>query len=290
VRKALDQRGLTLPLSGPDLTGGVPELDSQRFDFLELLGAYDFHSYDENFDWISKGQMLRHDRTTAAWVAWAHGQGKPLFMSEIGTMANGWGAAHSGPGGYESVLKDCELIVRRLNAGADGFNRWSFLNRGDLDGAWQFIETWDRQAGKLLQDFTPYPNTYFGLGLLSRFTAKHSAVLACRVEGGTMQKWQRVFAVALRSPQGHLTLAVVNDAPQEFDLALELEGLAEARPFYRYGITAQDRDRADLKIAPQRQFPLSTGNAALRDQLAPRSVTIYSTYQLTHADPGIVAE
>ena len=105
-----------------------------------------------------------------------------------------------------------------------------------------------------------------------------------------MQKWQRVFAVALRSPQGHLTLAVVNDAPQEFDLALELEGLAEARPFYRYGITAQDRDRADLKIAPQRQFPLSTGNAALRDQLAPRSVTVYSTYQLTHADPGIVAE
>lgn len=290
VRQALDKRGLTLPLSGPDLTGGVPELDSQRFDFLELLGAYDFHSYDENFDWVSKGQMLRHDRTTAAWAAWAHGQGKPLFMSEIGTMANGWGAAHSGPGGYESVLKDCELIVRRLNAGADGFNRWSFLNRGDLDGAWQFIETWDRQAGKLLQDFTPYPNTYFGLGLLSRFTAKHSAVLACRIEGGTMQKWQRVFAVALRSPQGRLTLAVVNDAPQEFDLALELEGRAEARPFYRYGITAQDRDRADLKIAPQRQFPLSTGNAALRDQLAPRSVTVYSTYQLTHADPGIVAE
>ena len=143
-------RARRCPLSGPDLTGGVPELDPQRFDFHELLGAYDFHSYDENFDWLSKGQMLRHDRTTAAWAAWAHQQGKPLFMSEIGTMANGWGAAHAGPGSYESVLKDCELVVRRLNAGADGFNRWSFLNRGDLDGAWQFIETWDRQAGKLL--------------------------------------------------------------------------------------------------------------------------------------------
>jgi len=33
VRQTLDKRGLTLPLSGPDLTGGVPELDPQRFDF-----------------------------------------------------------------------------------------------------------------------------------------------------------------------------------------------------------------------------------------------------------------
>ena len=182
---------------------------------------------------------------------------------------------HSGPGGYESVLKDCELIVRRLNAGADGFNRWSFLNRGDLDGAWQFIETLDRQAGKLLQDFTPYPNTYFGLGLLSRFTAKHSAVLACRVEGGTMQQWQRVFAVALRSPQGHLTLAVVNDAPQEFDLALDLEGLAEARPIlplwhHRPGPRprrSEDRPAAGIPAIGRQRRPPRSAPAAKRDGL-----------------------
>jgi len=290
VRQALDKRGLSLPLSGPDRTGGVPELNPKQFDFHELLGAYDFHSYDENFDWNNKGQMLRYDRNTAAWAAWAHQQGKPLFMSEFGTMANGWGAAHRGPGSYESVLKDCELVVRRLNAGADGFNRWSFINRGDLDGQWQFIETWDRKAGKLLQNYTPHPNTYFGVGLLSRFAAKHSAVLACQVEGGSLQKWQRVFATALRSPKGNLTLMVINDAPAEFDLALELGGLARAGTFYRYGITAQDRDRDDLKIAPQTEFPLSASKATLRDQLAPGSITIYSTYKLAHSDPGIVAE
>ena len=88
------------------------------------------------------------------------------------------------PGSYESALKDAELVVRRINAGVDGFNRWSFLNRGDLDGQWQFIETWDRRRGKLLKQYTPHPNTYFVLGLLSRFTAKHSDVLGCRVDGG----------------------------------------------------------------------------------------------------------
>jgi hypothetical protein len=290
VRKALDQRGLMLPLSGPDLTGGVPELDPQRFDFHDLVGAYDFHSYDENFDPLSNGQMLRYDRNTAAWAAWAHQHGKPLFMSEIGTMANGWGGAHAGPSSYESVLKDCELIVRRLNAGADGFNRWSFLNRGDLDGQWQFIETWDRQAGKLLQEYTPHPNTYFGVGLFSRFTAKHSAVLACQVGGGGLEKWQRVFAAALRSPQGQLTLAVVNDAPQEFGLAVELGGLAADVRLYRYGLTEQDRDRADVKIAPQTEFPLSAAQAVLRDRLAPRSLTIYSTAKLGPEDSGLMAE
>ena len=290
VRKALDRRSLVLPISGPDLTGGVPEPNVKRFDFDELLGAYDFHSYDENFDSISKGQMRRFDRNTAAWAAWAHQRGKPLFMSEIGTMANGWGAAHPGPGGYNSALKDSELIVRRLNAGADGFNRWSFINRGDLDGQWQFIETWDRQAGKLLAHYTPHPNTYFVIGLLSRFTAKHSDVLACQLDGGILDKWQRVFAVALRSPKGHLTLAIVNDGTRGFELTVTLSGLAKAAQFYRYRITDQDRDRADLKIEPQAEFPLTVAGAASRDQLKPRSVTIYSTYKLAHSDPGIVAE
>lgn len=213
VRKALDARGFSLPLSGPDMTGGVPELDANKFDFHELLGAYDFHTYNEDFDWQTKGQMARFDKNTAAWTTWAHERGKPLFMSEFGTMAYGWQAAHPGPGSYEAVLKDAELVVRRLNAGVDGFNRWSFINRGDLDGQWQFIETWDRRTGKLLKEFTPHPNTYFALGLLSRFTAKHSAILACKVTGGRIGEWPRVFATMLRSPKDNLTLAVINDAP-----------------------------------------------------------------------------
>ena len=67
----------------------MPPLEPQRFDLLDLLGAYDFHSYDESFDWLSNGHG-RFDRTTADWAA-GRTAGKPLFLSEFGTMANGWG-------------------------------------------------------------------------------------------------------------------------------------------------------------------------------------------------------
>jgi hypothetical protein len=254
------------------------------------LGAYDFHSYDENFDWLGKGQMAHFDQTTAAWASWAHHNQKPLFMSEFGTMANGWGGDHPGPASYESALKDAELVVRRINAGVDGFNRWSFINRGDLDGQWQFIDTWDRKAGQLLKRYTPHPNTYFVLGLLSRFTAKHSDVLACRVEGGRSAAGQRVFAAALRSPKGNLTLAIVNDAKTEYGLSWELRGMAQDRTLYRYGVHEGQRDRADLTIDPQTRYPLSSTAATFQDRLPPMSLTIYSTYRLAHCDDGVTAE
>jgi hypothetical protein len=290
VRKALDAHGLTVPLSGPDMTGGVPPFDPKRFDFLDLLGAYDFHSYDENFDGRTNGQMTGFDRNTAAWAAWAHRNGKPLFLSEFGTMANGWGGDHAGPGSFESVLKDAELVVRRIQAGADGFNRWSFLNRGDLDGQWQFIETFDRKTKKLLGEYTPHPNTYFMLGLLSRFTAKHSDVLACQLDGGRSGKWPRVFAAALRSPKGQLTLAVVNDAPEPYEATFEIRGLAKDGKLLRYRVGQKEKGRADVKVEPQAEFPLAAASATFKDQVAPLSVTVYSTYRLTHTDDGVMAE
>jgi len=38
--------------------------------------------------------------------------------------------------------------VRGINAGVDGFNRWSFINRGDLDGQWQLLRTWQSETGQ----------------------------------------------------------------------------------------------------------------------------------------------
>lgn len=211
-------------------------------------------------------------------------------MSEFGTMANGWGGDHAGPGCFDSALKDVELVVRRLNAGVDGFNRWSFINRGDLDGQWQFIETWDPKAKKLLAHYTPHANTYFLPGLLSRFVAKHSAVLACAVDGGTIGQWPRVFAAALRSPKGHLTLAVVNDAPNEFDATFDLRALAAAAHLFRYSVSQREKDRADLRIEPTAEFAFSPSSATFRERLVPLSLTIYSTYELPHDAPGVISD
>jgi hypothetical protein len=290
VRKALDKRGLKLPLSGPDMTIGFPAKAPGDFDYLDRLGAYDFHDYGADFDFRTKGHIAGQERNAAAWVELGRREGKPVFLSEFGTMAYGWLPDKPGPSCPQSALAGSELVVRLANVGVDGFNRWSFVNRGDLDGQWQFIDTWDPREKKLLRDFPPHPNSYFCLGLLSRFTAKHSAVLASRVEGGKLDDWQRVFCTVLRSPQGNLTLAVVNEAPTEFKLKLAVRGLTSPIRLHRYRYGEAERDRADVRVDPQKEFPLAAKANELHDVLPPNSLTIYSTHKLEHDAPGVIAE
>ncbi|MGA2033389.1 MAG: hypothetical protein ABSG68_14130 [Thermoguttaceae bacterium] len=291
VRRALDKHGLEgLPLSGPDETIGFPASPPAGYGYLGLLGAYDFHDYGADFDFRTNGHVATQEKNAAAWARLAHSEGKPLLLSEFGTMAYGWVPDQPGPSCPQSALAGSELVVRLANAGVDGFNRWSFLNRGDLDGQWQFLDTWDRQHKKLLADFVPHPNSYYCLGLLSRFSAKHSAVLASRVEGGRVGAWQRVFCTALRSPRGKLTLAIVNDASAEFRLELALQGLTQPVALYRYRYGEAERERCDVKVDPQQEYPLGPAQAELRDTLPPNSLTIYSAYKLPHEAPGVIVE
>jgi hypothetical protein len=290
VRKALDKRGLKLPLSGPDMTIGFPPSVPAGVDYLDRLGAYDYHDYGADFDFRTQGHIAGQEKNAAFWVRRAHGEGKPVFLSEFGTMAYGWVPDQPGPSCPQSALAASELVLRLANAGVDGFNRWSFLNRGDLDGQWQLVDTWDRRQKKLLADFPPHPNSYFCLGLLSRFTAKNSAILASRIEGGKIAQWQRVFAAAFRSPCGNLTLAVVNDAPADFPLKLALRGLPGPASFYRYRYGEAQRDRADVKVNPEAEFALTPERDTLEDALPRNSLTIYSTYKLEHDSPGVIAE
>ena len=293
VRQALDERGLSLPLCGPDMTIGFPADPPSNYDFLDRLGAYDFHDYGADFDFRTQGHITAQVRNAAAWANFAHRQGKPLFLSEFGTMAYGWLPDKPGPSSPPSALAGSELLIRLANVGVDGFNRWSFINRGDLDGQWQFIDTWDREKKQLLRQFTPHPNSYFGLGLLSRFTARNSTVLASQVEGGSgpeNQPWQRVFVAAFRSPRGEYTIAIVNDAPNDFPLVLALPGLAKRKTLWRYRYSETDQERADVRVDPQRSFSVHSEEPAARDTLPRNSLTIYSTYKLSDKAPGIMKD
>ena len=186
------------------------------------------------------------------------------------------------------VAEDAELVIRGLAAGVDGFNRWSFVNRGDLDGQWQLIDTWDVQAGKLLKSFTPHPNGYFVFGLLSRLTAKHSEVLSCKVEAGGSPP--HLYAAALRSPKGNLTVAVVNDGSAEAEGTLAIVGLKYRLALYKYQVTSAQRDLAALKINPGKKRLLLPNSLGFRDRFPRTSLTIYSSYHLAHSDSGIIAD
>ena len=289
VRKALARHALNLPLSGPDAGMDVfPNLAA--LDYAPLLGAFDFHDYDAHLDFRSHGQMADHESKYRAFAKLAHAQGKPIFLSEFGAGSFPMDRDDERPSRPESVLAISEFVLRNANAGIDGFNRWSFLNRGDLDGQWQYIDTWDPKQNKLLTDFTPHANSYFGIGLLSRFTAKHSTVLATQVSDIREKGWQRVFCAAFRSPNGHVTLAIVNDSPDEFPLKLTWAGTPPAKKFFRYRYTEAEYNRVDVNMDPQRGFSPAAGSARWQDTLPANSLTIYSTYELKHDDPGIIVD
>jgi len=294
VREELDSRGIALPISAPDWTD-LPKLEVDKIDFDEWLGAYDLHSYNAVFDDMELGEgryaLSVASERLAEWAKFAHDRNKPLFLSEMGTMAFGWGKRDAGPGSYESGLKDASLIVRGINAGVDGFNRWSFVNRGDLDGQWQLVDTWDSDANHLLSEFKPHQNVYNEIGLLSRFTAKHSSVLETRVESESLAGEKRsLVAAALRSLKGNLTVCVVNETGRDVDSTISLDGLAKKTVLYKYAITPADRDRSDVAIRPLGKFTVGPGSTDVVDHIPATSIAVYSNYRLDAHAPGKISE
>jgi hypothetical protein len=288
VRTALAKRGLNLPLSGPD--AGMEYFNTVlEPDEAIQLGAYDFHDYGIHIDARSGGFIEKQVRAVSDLVKFAHAQNKPVFLSEFGTLDWPIAPRDTRPTAPDAVLAGAEFVIRDANAGVDGFNRWSFLNRGDLDGEWQFLNTWDTAHSKLLAEFTPHPNSYFGLGLMSRFIAKHSDVLRTTVSNARMQNWQRVFCAAFRSPAGNVTVAVMNDAPEEFALKFAWAGAAPASRFHRYRFGKGQFGRADVNVEPEREFAATPG-AGWTEILPGESLTIYSTYELKMSDSGVIVD
>jgi len=62
--------------------------------------------------------------------------------------------------GVTAVLSNAEVVIRALNVGVDGLNRWSFTNRGDLDGQWQLVRSWDRERKAFFEEVAPSPDDH----------------------------------------------------------------------------------------------------------------------------------
>lgn len=287
VREEFDRRGLAVPISGPDWTD-LPELVPSRIDFDSYIGAYDIHSYNAVFDSMGGSYNLAEaEQRMARWAQWAHSRGKPFFLSEFGTMAFGWGNDDVGPASWQAGLKNASLVVRGINAGVDGFNRWSFTNRGDLDGQWQLVRTWDIDRNKLLDAFTPQPNAYYQFAMLSRYLPKRSGVLATRVDARFASNERKLVTAALRTPKGHVTVIVVNESHRACDTEIAFEGLAAPLRLERYSLTREAEDRADVKLKPERTLDVT---ASFSDRIPPTSIVVYSTYRLNPDAPGLISE
>jgi hypothetical protein len=282
VREALDRRGLALPISGPDWTS-LPNLEPAKLDFAPYLGAFDIHAYEApNAD---------ATRILGDWANWTHQQGKPFFLTELGDMSLGWGTNNPGPKSYEAVLSNAEKILCGLNAGVDGFNRWSFLNRGDLDGQWQLVRTWDGETKRYLEHAEPEPVPFYGYAMLTRFTAKHSDILPCEWQFQTTNRQlPRVFAAALRSPRGHLTLIVANRESVAVETRFRWAGLDRRSVLHRYELTEDKLKQPGFKLAPEGRITVSPRQPEFSQTLPPRSLSVFTAYDLAPDAPGVIAE
>ncbi len=289
VRNALDERNIDIPLSGPDWTD-MPEFNREEIDFDPYIGAYDIHSYNANFDWnMDEGGYSINvaEKRIIDWRNWAHSKNKPLFISEVGTQLFGYILDDPAPGSFKSTLKDTELIIRALNLGPDAFNRWSFINRGNLDGQWQLVDTWDMDRICVRESFSPHPNSFYGIGLLTRFNAKYSTILYTEIDGDKIDGHQRIFAAALRSPSGEYTLYVINDSPEPFECDIQIDHAGQLS-LYRYGINKEEHEGlSNISLIPEKINQTGNTNIKFKEVQPAKSITVYSTYRLDHTDKGI---
>jgi hypothetical protein len=272
LREELDSRGIDLPLSGPDWTD-QPPFPEKEIDFDAPIGAYDIHTY--------QGLDAAGQKTVARWAEWAHGRGKPFLLTEFGNMALGWGRDDPGPASDPAVLSNAEVVIRALAVGVDGLNRWSFTNRGDLDGQWQLVRTWDRKTKAFLDEVVPEPVPYYGYGILTRFVAKGSRLVGCRLHdapGG-------LLATALVSPGGRLTVLMLNKADRALGASLEIHGAPpESLQLYQ---VEEGRLSPSFRMDPLRAVPSSV---PVDLELPARSVTALTGFHLSHQEDGITIE
>ncbi|HEU5078464.1 MAG TPA: hypothetical protein VFT72_04590 [Opitutaceae bacterium] len=284
LRAELDRRGLSdLAISGPD-THGLDWAGMEPHD--PAIGALSLHAYEgevpKKFD-----ELVAIDRP-----------GVPRFISEFGHffMADYrgqnfplGGPESEAPHSWSAQLLNAEKILTGLNAGIDGMIRWSFANRGDLDGGWQLVRTWDPVRWEYLDRVVPESTAYFGFGVITRFAAKHSSILEIESLGGnkgrsgssiSTKRGEKILATALRSPAGELTIFLLNLESEDVTAVVELSGAAAAwptRPLWIYQVTEAAVRRSDFKLQPSAASYLNESANKISVVLPARSITTCST-------------
>lgn len=273
LKEEFDQRRINIPISGPDWTS-MPPFKEEKLGFCPYLGAIDIHSYD--------GVNDKGEANLKLWANWAHKQNKPFFLSEYGNMKLGWGGDNPRQKSFDAALSNANDVIRGLRAGVDGFNRWSFTNRGDLDGQWQLIETYDRKNKKYLSEVKPEKEAYYGFAMLSRFLSKYSSVVSCT----SSQPDSALIASAVVSPKGELSIFIVNLNDRICNLHLDINS-APNKTLNVYQASKEIVSKPGFGLDPIDSFKAERPKELI---LPARSITTVTTYSIKNTQNGIILQ
>jgi hypothetical protein len=273
VREYLDAAGVKIPLSGPDWTS-LPPLDPGKIDFDESIGAYDIHSYS--------GIDANGEKILRKWIRWAHSRNKPFYLTEFGNMNLGWGGDNPGPKSFEAALSNASDILCCLNEGADGMNRWSFINRGDIDGQWQLIQTWDREKKKYLKKIQPENSAYFSFAIMSRYMGKYAAVIRSSVDPVSAE----IQAAAVKNRTGDLSVFLLHKGEQSRRVSVDMNGHNAESKLYLYQVSQKTVFDKAFRLEPIEIKPEKGGRRSIK--LPEKSISVLTNYYLTSTDSGII--
>lgn len=297
LKKKLVKSRLNIPLTGPEEMFYHWEVKNTQKNYSPYVGAFTYHEYMTILDWWDSNNSKDWYPTLKSFsepvktaVGIAHSQGKPFFFSEHGTMHFGLNKDDRGPSTFDAVMKDVEFGMRFSNLGVDGFSRWSLLNRGNLDGQWGFIETFDRSTLKLLEPekYTPKENTFYGYGMLTRFTYKNSNVVKSEIQSSGNDSTSHLFTTTFLSPsKKDASIYIINDKHLNSNVEINLDmNEAKYKKWYKYEFSIADRNKTDVKIKPLEELPAKKTNALIKGM----SIVVYSTIKLNPEDAGLVSE
>lgn len=276
VRQGLDEAGFGhIGNMGPDTHTlqywPIPHMLEMDADPDASIQAYCMHQYHSHFDWDAPSNALNLsdplsktiDEQFTPYCRYAHGRGKPFFLTEIGMFHYGW--EHGDPAGiarHDNTILEAEFIVRALGRGADAALRWGWLNPGVHDGWWQLIQTIDGSDAPIRDPYSTY-------GTLFRGIDRQAQVLQVEVSSPTAP--QTVHAMAVINQDGTRTLVVVNDDYSNC-AAVEVTFSAGDGTVLQKIVTDPLRKyfRCD-------EIPCSAGVADFSDTLSPMSLTVYTT-------------
>jgi hypothetical protein len=195
-------------------------------------------------------------------------------------MKLGWGDSNPGPKSFEAALSNANDVIRAFRVGVDGVNRWSYTNRGDLDGQWQLIKTYDPEKKEYLHNVEIENEAFYGFGIVSRFLSKYSSVVECSAS----RPDSVLMSVALLSPAGELSIFILNPTDDNLNVSLKIASFP-AKQMNVYQVTKETVSLPDFALNAMQYFK-SSENKSLT--VPPKSITTVSSYLLGNNDKGII--
>jgi hypothetical protein len=275
LNETFSAQGIKIPLSGPDWVS-LPPCEPEKMGFEKYLGSFDIHSYFGLYN-KNNGEKIIGD-----WVAFAKLKNKPFFITEIGNMDLGWGTDNPGPKSFKSALSNASDVALGMNLGVDGFNRWSFTNRGDMDGQWQLVNTYDLKTKTYTKVISPESEAYYGFAMLTRFMGKYASVLSVKSD----QKLEGLVMTAYKNRDGNLSILVVNNSKEAVNVDISIVNFDHKKPFNLFQVTENLLKSIDYALNPMVVFKNS---GKLKNILIlPESISIITTNGLKNEDFGVI--